>query len=213
MLRFNEFKNDKNQTKKFLLYLYDRNYDHIFVRDDNFISSIHHILLSSDSSYRLARNVHKLFQYFTCVFDCEFNTDAHFVLSIFDGDELDDSVCDYYFQIIDKRRKLLMHKLKLETALSKDFYDKLELDVYLIVLADVDEFMIEQLYILNNISNECYNEYIKVRRIFGLFLIKMVELSRLKANNNDSMYGFDLECNDDDDTEFLREYLVQQMNW
>jgi len=170
-------------------------------------------ILSSDSSYRLARTVHMLFQYFTCVFDCEFNTDAHFVLSIFDGDEFDDCVCDYYFQIIDKRRKVLMYKLKLETALPKDFNDKLELDVYLIVLADVDEIMIEQLYILKNISNECNNEYMKVRRICGLFIIIMVELSRLKANNNGAMYGFDLECNDDDHTEFLREYLVQQMNW
>jgi hypothetical protein len=40
----------------------------------------------------------------------------------------------------------------------------------------------------------------------------MVELFRLNANNNDAMYGFDLECDDDDDTEFLREYLVQQLN-
>ena len=49
----------------------------------------------------------------------------------------------------------------------------------------------------------------KFRRIYGLFIIKMVELSRLKANNNEAMYGFDLEY---DDLKFLREYLVQQMN-
>ena len=43
-----------------------------------------------------------------------------------------------------------MHQLNLETAHSKDFYDKLELDVYLVILADLDEFMIEQLHILQN---------------------------------------------------------------
>ena len=43
-----------------------------------------------------------------------------------------------------------MHHLNLETAHSKDFYDKLELDVYLVILADLDEFMIEQLHILQN---------------------------------------------------------------
>jgi hypothetical protein len=165
ILTLNDFEKNKNQTKKFLLNI-DHDYEYIFIQGDNFISSIHHILIGSDSSYRLTRNVHKLFQYFSCVLDCDFNTDADFVLSIFDDKHFADYVCNYYFEIIDKRRKLLMHKLNLETALSKDFYDKLELDVYLVILADLDEFMIEQLHILQNISHECYDEYKKVRRIY-----------------------------------------------
>ncbi len=54
-------------------------------------------------------------------------------------------------------------------------------------------------HFLHNISNECYDEYMKIRRIYGLFINKMVELSRLIGNNNDAMYGFDLERNDDEE--------------
>ena len=52
------YENDFASTKKFLLYV-DDNVDDTFIKDDNYISSIHRLILGG---YRLARNVQ--LQYF-----------------------------------------------------------------------------------------------------------------------------------------------------